>query len=145
MKRLFALISVFVMLAAFSACKSAEFDIKSEYDNDIEESADILMTIKNGQIDDNGLTVRIDNRTENEISYGMEYVLEQKKEDGWYSYSGEQYVNEIAALVQPRAFGELNVFWGKPLDAGTYRVVKDIWETVDGESVKHTLAVEFSV
>ena len=66
----------------------------------------------------------IENHTNKEYSYGMEYTIEQKRGDKWYSFDEEKIVESLAALLKPNETNEFSVTWKEKLPPGTYRVGK---------------------
>jgi hypothetical protein len=83
----------------------------------------------------------ISNESEEEITYGVEFILEYLEEDTWYEVEPEEDREFIliAHILQPeeQASEELDLSYYEPLEAGEYRVIREF----EGEP----FAAEFSV
>lgn len=86
---------------------------------------------KDGTLTANGLTIRYQNGTDSEFTYGEAYVIEQKINDEWYQvpYATDDDVAfiEIAYYLFPKATVEWTTDWESiygSLETGEYRLVK---------------------
>ncbi|MBR0142365.1 MAG: hypothetical protein IJM19_08990, partial [Ruminococcus sp.] len=68
----------------------------------------------------------IKNNTENEISYGMEFKLEKVIDGAWTVINYDQYFNALAGIIEPHGSAPFTAHFENPLDAGQYRITKDI-------------------
>ena len=107
----------------------------------IDSSNRISMSVENDSLTDSGLTLLITNQTAEEMTYGMDYLVEQKRDGNWYAIDEEQIVNDIAVLLPPGKTQDFAVTWEKPLPKGEYRIIKPIW---DGEQTIR-YAINFNV
>ncbi|MBR6385549.1 MAG: hypothetical protein IKS03_05455, partial [Ruminococcus sp.] len=68
----------------------------------------------------------IKNNTENEISYGMEFKLEKIIDGEWTVINYDQYFIALAGIIEPHGSAPFTAHFENPLDAGQYRITKDI-------------------
>lgn len=139
-KKWAALAAGILFLISLVGCSSQKFSNETEL-NEISSTKEISLSVKEQSLTDTGLILLIENHTDKECSYGMEYTVEQKRGDKWYSSDEEKIVESLAALLRPNETNEFSVTWKEKLPPGTYRVVKPVNTSKGNEN----LAVEFTV
>ena len=111
-------------------------DIRQE---EIDMSNDVILTVKN--VTTTTMTLQIENRTNEELVYGMEYELQSKRDEQWQGVNYQPVaVILIAKMLPPKGFVEEQLDWTHtygPLQRGTYRLVKRIGP--------HTATVQFCI
>lgn len=123
MKKCAALAAGILFLISLVGCNSQKFTNKTVF-NEISSTKEISLSVKEQSLTDTGLILLIENHTNKEYSYGMEYTIEQKRGDKWYSFDEEKIVESLAALLKPNETNEFSVTWKEKLPPGTYRVGK---------------------
>lgn len=140
MKKIAVLALTLVIVLTVAGCNSVTFSTPSAYEN-VNETSEVMISVKGQSLTDTGLTLLIQNNAGEELSYGMEYTIEQNKDGSWYSMDSEQSFNSLAAILKPGDTNEFEVTWEKKLPKGAYRVVKPV-NTSQGST---PLSVEFEV
>ena len=140
MKKCAALAAGILFLISLVGCNSQKFTNKTVF-NEISSTKEISLSVKEQSLTDTGLILLIENHTNKEYSYGMEYTIEQKRGDKWYSFDEEKIVESLAALLKPNETNEFSVTWKEKLPPGTNRVVKPVNTSKGNEN----LAAEFTV
>lgn len=113
----------------------------------------VTMIVKKGTTTTDGLTVAFENNTDKKCTYGNEYMLEKKINDGWYqvpvAIEGNYAFTSIGYDVSYGQKRELAVDWHwlyGSLDAGEYRIVKSILDSRNpGDYDTYFLAAEFTI
>lgn len=139
MKKLVGFMIAACMIVLCS-CGSAGFSKPTKYDS-VNTTGDITLSVKENSLSDTGLVLFIQNNTQEELAYGVDYVIEQLKEDEWFSMDGEMSFIAIGVVLEPGSTNELEVTWEKKLSKGTYRVMKPVYVS-EGNGI---YAVEFVV
>ena len=115
-----------IALIALAGCREPSFSQPTVHDNPPSSSSEVSLSVKEGSLSDQGLTLLIANSTGREFTYGMEYTVEQYRDGAWYAMGGERIVPDIAAVLMPQDTNEFSVTWEAALPEGTYRVVKPV-------------------
>ena len=71
-------------------------------------------------------TFTIKNNTDEELSFGMEFTLEKVIDGAWTVINYDQYFNALAGIIEPYGSAPFTADFVNPLDAGQYRITKDI-------------------
>lgn len=109
MKRFPCLLLTVALLLALTGCGKASFSSPTTQQPSGSSSSQAALSVQEGSLTDAGLTLVITNCTDQELSYGMVYQVEQKQEDGWYAMDGERSFNAIAALLSAQSSNEFQV------------------------------------
>ena len=115
----------------------------------INTSKDITLTIKEGTLTNEKVTLILTNNSEKNISYGNPYQLEVKRFDGWHRIIKNPAFTLEAYVVYPKGSTEIEVnlknIYGK-LKKGTYRIIKNIsYENEKDNFEDFNIAVEFKI
>ena len=113
----------------------------------------VTMTIKEGTVTPNGLTVIFENKSKSEATYGEFFAIEKKIEGKWYQLAvvieGNYAFNSIGYNLNPEEKKEFEVNWNwlyGSLDVGEYRIVKDVLDfRGTGDYDKYYLAAEWNL
>lgn len=133
------LFSIFVV----SGCQSNQLGEESPYGNNVNniDGVSIELNADTYLPEENQIELTVMNHSDEEITYGVPYILEFLKEDTWYIVEPEEELAfiMIAYILAP---GEeetegINLEPYEPLDGGEYRIIRLI---NDGP-----LAAEFEV
>lgn len=126
-----------------SDLKPSNFDVV----NNIEG---ITMNIKKDMVSPTGLTVILENTTEEQCIYGKPYILEKKVNGNWYQVPviKDNYgFEDIAYILAPKSSAEVTIDWEwlyGSLKPGEYRIIKDI--SIDSEEYNpRYLSAEFII
>ncbi len=88
------------------------------------ESESIEMKIDEKTLSPDGFMLNIVNNTSEEGSYGMDYLIEQKRDGKWYSSEDEWYFIALGVILDPKGENDFDVKLDKPLEKGEYRIIK---------------------
>ena len=146
---LIALVCIGVVLGMTGCGKSKkEFDIGNKSDIKISQN-DVIMTIKEGTLTNNGATLILTNNSDKNFQYGTPYEIEIKKDGEWHKINVELNFTMPAFQLSARENNEIEINWengyGK-LAKGTYRIIKGIdYEYEEGKYKSFNIAVEFTI
>ena len=140
MKKTAVLALTLLVVLVVAGCRSVKFSTPTAYEN-VNGTSEVTVSIKEQSLTDTGLTLLIQNNTQQQLSYDMTYTIEQKRDGSWYSMDGQQVFHSLAAILKPEDTNEFDVTWEKKLPMGTYRVIKPV-STSQGDT---PLAIEFEV
>ncbi|WP_107841989.1 immunoglobulin-like domain-containing protein [Metasolibacillus meyeri] len=113
----------------------------------------VMMIVKKGTASVIGLTVIIENNSDKEITYGVDFLLEKKIKEKWYqvpfAIGGNHAFADIGYSLASFSVREWKIDWSGlygSLNRGEYRLVKEIsnFRNTDDYDNYH-LAVEFTV
>lgn len=76
------------------------------------------MSIVDGSVNNNGLEVEIINYTDDNISFGTEFILEKKRGDRWDIINKEQYFNGLGILLKAKSETEKKIEFPESLKKG---------------------------
>lgn len=120
--------------------------------NDIEY---LTMSIIEGSITPEGLTLEFISTADRELIYGSFYALELSLDGRWYRlpyvYKGEGAIgwDDIAYIVPAQGSSQWSTDWSwlyGSLAEGSYRIIKDVYDNNgDGDSKTYYLAAEFTI
>lgn len=109
----------------------------------------VSLSIKEGTLTNNGVTVILKNSSDNTIIYDDTYELEIKKDGSWYKIDVELLFNEPIWNLDSGVSKELDFNWKKSygdLDTGTYRIIKAVsLENSDGVYEEYYIGAEFTI
>ncbi|MBP3761744.1 MAG: hypothetical protein J6I55_09790 [Ruminococcus sp.] len=71
-------------------------------------------------------TFTIKNNTDEELSFDMAFTLEKVIDGAWTVINYDQYFNALAGIIEPYGSSTFTADFVNPLDAGQYRITKDI-------------------
>lgn len=115
--------------------------------------AGVTMLVKPGTASPTDLTVTFDNKSSKQCIYGEFFKLEKKIKDQWYEVpvviKGDYAFNDIGYNLASGETRDSPVDWKwlyGSLDAGKYRIVKDIMDfRGTGDFDNYYLAAEFEI
>lgn len=130
-----------------------EHKLKSTKYETVNNLEGVTMTVKEGTVSSTGLSLIFENNSESRCIYGEAFVLEKKLDDKWYEVpvvlEGDYGFEDIGYELNPGDQREWTVDWEwlyGSLDAGEYRIVKDILDFRErGNYDTYYLAAEFVV
>lgn len=106
---------------------------------------DVLLSIKQDTLTSTGVTIILENTSDNDITYGSDYEIEKYENNAWYKIDVELYFTSRAFNLASNDSVELNLSWkssyGK-LKPGKYRIIKNYNYT---KSTSLYTAVEFEI
>jgi len=113
----------------------------------------VTMTVKEGTASSTGLTVVMENNSDNQCIYGEFFELEKKIDETWYrvpvAIDDNYGFNSIGYDLSPGDSREWEVDWNwlyGSLEPGNYRIIKDIVDLKGtGDYETYYLAAEFSI
>ena len=113
----------------------------------------VIMTVKDGTITDNKLTLTFANNTKKHCIYGEFFSLEKKVKECWYRVpvvvKGDYAFNTIGYELPSNGKSEMVVDWNwlyGSLNTGEYRIIKNVSDfRGTGDYDDYILAAEFSV
>jgi hypothetical protein len=112
----------------------------------------VTMSVKEGAVSPSKLTVVFENKSSSQCIYGEPYWLEKKIDGAWYQVpvAIKSYgFTSIGYILAPGDKSEWTEDWNwlyGNLDAGEYRIVKDILDfRKTGDYDTYYLAAEFSI
>jgi len=150
MKRYLYLL-ILITLILFLGCTKITDWKPTEYEY-VNNNDNIVMTVKEETVSPTGLTVMIENKSDNEFIYGEYFQLEKKIKGKWYQVPViiESYgFDDVGYPLAPGEAREWSVDWGwlyGGLDAGEYRIVKTITGSGGkGDNNQYILAAEFKI
>ncbi len=119
----------------------------------INNLAGVTMKIKEGTLSTMGVSVILENKSDNEYIYGEFFSLEKKINDRWYQFpvaiDGNYGFNSIGYDLSSEDSREWKVDWSwlyDNLDSGEYRIVKDVdYFRNAGDYDKYYLSAEFKL
>lgn len=93
-------------------------------------SSKVNIKIKEGTLTNEGATIVITDKNDNPISWGVDFLVEVKKDEQWELVPQKAQVSwiEIALLPNENGITEINCNWKAlydKLESGTYRIVKN--------------------
>ena len=160
MKSIVILVCV-LSLTLLSGCnKSENPDSQIEQENltpsqfeSINDFEGVSMKVLNDTVSSTGLTVLFENDSDKSCIYGSFYLLEKKISDKWYEvpvvFEGDYGFDALGFPLKQSQTSEWPVEWEwlyGILDAGDYRIVKDILDfRGTGDFDTYYLAAEFTV
>lgn len=138
--RLFRIFLAGLAMLTLAGCGTARFTQPSALEQPL-SSDEVTLAVKEDSLSDGGLVLEITSHVDRELTYGMDYTIEQYRDGAWYAMGGDRIIPSIAAILMPGETNEFSVTWDKALSQGRYRVVKPV-NTSQGTQ---DLAVEFAV
>ena len=142
MKRIAFITAILCSCGLLFGCNSEEssrFSKLSDYKGT--ESESIEMKIDEKTLSPDGFTLNIVNNTSEEGGYGMDYLIEQKRDGKWYSSEDEQSFTALGVKLDPNGENDFDVKLDKPLEKGKYRIIKSF--NVSSEEIE--CAEEFTL
>lgn len=148
MKRLLQVFLVGLGIIFLTSCKSdnpenINLGEKSEFGDSVNKLENVEMTLNKATYASEGdkFEVTVANNSEEEISFGVEYVLEYFYKDSWYKVESENEPGFVLLLITlppgEKNIDEINLDFYEPLETGKYRVIRNIGE--------YPIATEFEV
>lgn len=113
----------------------------------------VSMIVKEGTVSSTGLTVILENNSDQECTYGEFFVLEKKSNGDWYevpvAIDGNYGFTAIGYNIAPSELREWRGNWKKlygRLNTGEYRIIKDILSfRQNWDYDEHILTAEFTI
>lgn len=96
------------------------------------DASKVSIKIKEGSVTNEGATIIITDKNDNPISWGVDFLVEVKKDDKWELAPQMAQVSwiEIAMMPNENGITEINCSWKAlydKLESGTYRIVKNYY------------------
>ena len=107
---------------------------ESEFEENVNELEDVSIKLNKDtyQSEDDNFEITVINNSEEEVSYGVDYLLEFKKDEIWYEVEPEEEPGFVLILMTlppgSEDTDEINLDFYEPLEEGKYRVVRHIEE-----------------
>lgn len=144
----------FILLIAFvfslAACDKNEL-VPSEYD-EVNSLEGFRVTSLEDSITTTGMTLRYENSTDSEITYGQSFVLEKEENGNWFRVPTiiEDYgFEDIGYIVSPQSTAEETIDWKwlyGEISPGEYRIIKEFLIVEEpGDYETYPIAVEFEI
>lgn len=148
MKRMLSILSISLIILFLTGCKSDDpknIDLgeESEFGDTVNELEGVDMKLNKSTYASEGdkFEVTVENNSEEEVSFGVEYLLEYYYKDKWYKIELENEPGFVLLLVTVPPEGkntdEINLDFYEPLESGKYRIIRNIGE--------NPMAAEFEV
>ena len=153
MKRKFISIIILLVSILLVACANENTtDWKSTKHDVVNNFEGVSMNPKKASISSTELTVIFDNKSDKQVMYSEDILLEKKIDGDWYQVPtiiDDYGFNDIAYVLPPATKEELTIDWEwlyGSLDNGEYRIVKTVWNVNDsGGSAEYYLAAQFLI
>ncbi|MGO1469882.1 MAG: immunoglobulin-like domain-containing protein [Tissierella sp.] len=124
----------------------------TEYEK-VNNVKDVIMTTKEGTVDQKGLTLIFDNKSDTDYIYSNDFVIEKKRNGKWYKLpvkiDGDFGFKDIGYGLDSGLSREFKLEWGwlyGELKEGEYRLIKSITDLRGPEDFdSYYLAAEFNV
>lgn len=148
MQRLKYIFSIGLIIILLASCKSnypENIDLaeESEFGDTVNELEHVEMKLNKSIYESEGdkFEVTVENNSEEEVSFGVEYILEYYYKDNWYKVELENEPPFVLLLVTVPPEGkntdEINLDFYEPLEKGKYRIIRHIGE--------YPMAAEFEI
>ena len=129
MKKIILLCSI--LLLGIPGCGKTKAGLEIGKKSDItSKSSGITISIKDGTLTNEGITLILKNDTDKLLRYTEEYHIEVKQDNDWYNINAELFFTEPLWGLEAHEEKELNLNWqhsyGK-LPTGKYRIVKKVY------------------
>jgi hypothetical protein len=153
----YLLFVVFIVLGAviLAGCGQSDDDVNLEPTDytTVNNLEGVMMTVQEETVSPTGLTVILENNSDQQCIYGEHYVLEKKVNQGWYQVpvvvEGDYGFVDIGYDLPPGAEEAWDVDWEwlyGSLETGEYRIVKDILDfRGTGDYDTYYLTAEFII
>ncbi len=138
MKRSIFLLSTLFVFALSGCGETERFSRESTYKESNDKS--VTLSISEDSITSKGLTLTIKNNTDKDITYGEDYVLEQKRNDKWYKSNDEQSFTALGNVLEANGTDEQKVSYSA-LEDGEHRIIK----IFNSDSEEFELCAEFDL
>lgn len=138
MKRSIFLLSTLFVFALSGCGETERFSRESTYKESNDKS--VTLSISEDSITSKGLTLTIKNNTDKDITYGEDYVLEQKRNDKWYKSNDEQSFTALGNVLEANGTDEQKVSYSA-LEDGEYRIIQNFYS----DSEVFELCAEFDL
>lgn len=122
MKRSIFLISALFVFALSGCGETERFSKESTYKESDNKS--VTLSVSDDSVTSKGLTLTIKNNTDKDITYGEDYVLEQKRSDKWYKSDDEQSFTALGCVLKANDTNEDEISFSA-LEDGEYRIIKE--------------------
>jgi len=150
MKRIFLLILIVFMISTLSGCGKKPTGKLSTYKVTNDK---VAISVKKDTVTKKGLTLVMENKTDERFNYGAEYHLEKKYNKKWYIIEPKDKIifTQMAYEVEPRQTKEIKFDWEYgygELSKGKYRIVKYMYKLSDApidDSKRTFVAAEFTI
>lgn len=134
MKKLIAFILCFILLFSLWGCKA-----KSTYNET--ENNKVALSVKEGTLTKEGVTLLIENKTNETGDYGYPFILEKQQNGKWVVINEQQAFILPAIMLEANSVSEHQAVFHGPLSRGKYRMIKNFY--FDSGSV--TTHLEFEI
>ncbi|MCL2862988.1 MAG: hypothetical protein FWE54_02715 [Methanimicrococcus sp.] len=123
------------------------------FDNGVlNDSEKVTLEIKKDTVSDKGLTIIIINKSQKDYIFGeYGYYVEKEINGSWYPLpfvSGSFSYSDIARMLNKNSTAEKEINWERvygSLDAGNYRISKDIGYLAPGDNYNFYISAEFVI
>lgn len=145
MKKYLCIISCLIIIF-MTGCGKKNLGEESKYEV-IENK--VVISVKKDSLTKTGLTILMNNKTENKYNYGAVYHLEKKSGKKWYIVKpiNEMTFTMMAYEILPGESKEIKFDWKYgygELPKGKYRIVKTIYD-LDNSDKEYNIAAEFRI
>ena len=134
MKKSIAFILCFVLLFSLWGCKA-----KSTYNET--ENGKVAVSIKEGTLTKEEVTILIENKTNETGDYGYPFILEKQQNGNWFVINENQAFILPAIMLEANSTTEHKAVFENPLSKGKYRMIKNFY--FDSGTV--TTCLEFEI
>lgn len=145
-----ATILLVIVFTLMSGCGNNVVETRYATVNDL---SGVTLEIKEETLSATGLTAIVRNESDDELTFGTFYCVEQKINDGWYQVpvvvEGNYGWDAIGYPIAPKSSSEFEAtnwewLYGS-LKSGDYRFIKDGIIGSGSEIIRYYFAVEFSI
>ena len=149
-KKIVSLSLIVFMVALLSGCGKKPNGKISTYTMTNDK---VAISVKKGTVTKKGLTLVMENKTDDRFNYGAEYHLEKKYNKKWYVIEPKDKIifTSMAYEVEAKQTKEIKFDWEYgygELSKGKYRLVKYMYKLKDApidDSKKIFVAAEFNI
>ncbi len=129
MKKIILLCSI--LLLGIPGCGKTKAGLEIGKKSDItSKSSGITISIKEGTLTNEGITLILKNDTDKLLRYTEEYYVQVKQDNDWYNINAELFFTEPLWSLEAHGEKEINLNWKYSygtLPKGKYRIIKKVY------------------
>ena len=120
MKKLIAIALGFLLIFSLCGCKA-----ESTFNEAKNEK--VVVSIKEGTLKKESVTLLIENKTNETGNYGYPFILEKEQNGKWFVINDKQAFILPAIMLEANSTAEHKAMFENPLSKGKYRMIKNFY------------------